>query len=216
MAKQQNDSVSPIPGQNLTKVVVYFTDGLMNEVQDTFNCPSAKLINYGGYDVASNDTTTTPDFFDPGTSQTDWGTVSTSGASIGALPYDSARDFCKSSTGQYVTKFFSQQFNQQKAFTQSAVTVESQYRALLTATSLRTAVPIPTYIYVIGLGTGITTTTQDFLKKLANDPSSPSYVNTQPTGLFLYVPNCPSTACTTQLNIAFQTIAAKILLRLSQ
>src|SRR5271165_6844649 len=72
MADQQNNTVNPQPGQNLTKVVVYFTDGLMNTMQDTFNCPVAKLINYGGYDVAGNDITTTPEFFDP-TNGTDWG-----------------------------------------------------------------------------------------------------------------------------------------------
>ena len=215
IAKLQNDSVIPLPGQNVTKVVVYFTDGLMNTIQDTFNCPAAVLINYGGYDVAVNDVTTTPDFFDTG-SGSDWGSISTSGASKGALPYDSSRHYCQSVPGKYVTTFYSQQYNQQKLFLQYSVTAEAQYRALITAGSLRTEVPIPAFIYIIGLGSGVNTTTQDFLKKVANDPSSPAYDSTQPAGLFLYVPNCPSQTCTAQLNLAFQTIAAKILLRLSQ
>ena len=50
LAKAQNDSVPVQPGQNVVKVIVYFTDGYVNEIQDTFNCPAAKLINYGGYD----------------------------------------------------------------------------------------------------------------------------------------------------------------------
>ncbi len=38
LAKLQDDSILPGPGENLTKVVVYFTDGLMNAVQDNFHC----------------------------------------------------------------------------------------------------------------------------------------------------------------------------------
>ena len=91
LADNQITSVPIQQGQNVTRVAVYFTDGLMNEVQDTFNCPSAVLINYGGYDVASTDTTTTPDFFSP-SAGTDWGTVSGTSGSSGALPYDSNRD----------------------------------------------------------------------------------------------------------------------------
>jgi len=215
LAEQQNDTVTPQPGQNVTKVVVYFTDGLMNTIQDTFNCPAATLINYGGYDVASTDNSTTPDFFDPANG-TDWGTISTSGTSKGALPYDNARDYCKSAPGIYVTTFYSQGNNKQESFLQSSVTAEAQYRALATATALRTETPIAAYIYVIGLGSGVSSNTQAFLKQIANDPTSATYNPNQPAGLFLYVPNCPSATCTTDLNIAFQTIAAKILLRLTQ
>ena len=215
LAQQQNDSVTAQPGQNLTRVVVYFTDGLMNTIQDTFNCPSAVLINYGGYDVGSSDTTTTPDFFDP-TSGTDWGSVSSSGSSKGALPYDSTPHYCKDASGKYVTTFYSQGNSKQQSFLQSYVTAEAQYRAIQTAAALRTESPIPTYIYTIGLGTGVNTATQKFLGQLANDPAYPAtYNSSQPAGLFLYVPDCPSTTCTNELNTAFQTIASKILLRLT-
>ncbi len=55
MADAQNNSVTVQPGQNVIKVVVYFTDGLMNASQDYFYCGGAgnntqTLINYGGYD----------------------------------------------------------------------------------------------------------------------------------------------------------------------
>ena len=212
LAKLQNDTVLPQPGQNLTKVVVYFTDGLMNTIQDTFNCPVAKLINYGGWDQGN----VTPDFFDP-TSGTDWGTISASGASNGALPYDSKPDYCKDASGKYVTTFYSQVSKKQVSFLQSNVTADAQYRALATATALRTEAPIATYIYVIGLGSGIVPATQAFLGQIANDPAYPAtYNSSQPAGLFLYVPSCPSPTCTTDLNTAFQTIASKILLRLTQ
>ena len=74
----------------------------------------------------------------------------------------------------------------------------------------------PTYIFTIGLGSGVSTSTQAFLAQLANDPSYSTYIKSQPAGLFLYVPNCPGATCTANLNKAFQTIASKILLRLTQ
>ena len=220
MADYQNSTVSYVQE---TKVVVYFTDGLMNTVQDTFYCPNAVLINYGGYDVLSTDNSTTPDFFGP-TDGTDWGTVSTSGASSGALPYDKARDYCKDATGKYVTTFYSQGNNQQQSFIQSKVTAEAQWRAKYNADAMRSETPVATYIYVIGLGNKVSkdVPTEAFLATLANDPNGPSnytgavYNASLPPGLFLVVPDCPSPTCTTELNTAFQTIAAKILLRLSQ
>ena len=51
LAKAQVDSVPIQPNQNVSKVVVYFTDGLMNTVQDNFNCPAQTLLNYGGFDT---------------------------------------------------------------------------------------------------------------------------------------------------------------------
>ncbi len=36
LADLQNNSVVIVPGQQVVKVLVYFTDGLMNTVQDTF------------------------------------------------------------------------------------------------------------------------------------------------------------------------------------
>src|ERR1039457_5488167 len=61
MADNQNNSTSFVQE---TKVVVYFTDGLMNTIQDTFSCtnnpPGPTLYNYGGYDSG-----TTFDFLNP-------------------------------------------------------------------------------------------------------------------------------------------------------
>lgn len=106
------------------------------------------------------------------------------------------------------------------AFSRSAITAEAQYRAIYTANAMRSETPVPTYIYVIGLGNSINTaSTETFLATLAND-STGVYGNpfdsSKPDGLFLPVVNCPSATCTASLNQAFQTIAAKILLRLSQ
>ena len=70
LGKAQNDSVPVVAGDNVIKVVVYFTDGYVNTIQDTFNCTSSlgpTLYNYGGHDTG-----TSVDFFKP-TDGTDWG-----------------------------------------------------------------------------------------------------------------------------------------------
>ena len=36
LAQLQNDGIPVQPGQNIVKVMVYFTDGLMNTIQDTY------------------------------------------------------------------------------------------------------------------------------------------------------------------------------------
>jgi len=206
LAQAQNDSVTVLPGQNVVKVVIYFTDGYANEIQDTFLCPASTVINYGGYDTG-----TSVDAFDP-TNGTDWGTVPTSGTYNGDIPYTSKPDYCKSGTGVYVKTFYSQQYNAQKSFSRSNVTADSVYRAQQTAIALRTET-IPTYIYSIGLGSNID---QAFLRQLANDPASTTYNPNQPIGMAQFVPNCPSTQCTAELQQVFQTIASRILLRLTQ
>jgi hypothetical protein len=58
--------------------------------------------------------------------------------------------------------------------------------------------------------------TKNFLAQLANDPAYPTYIKAQPAGEFFYVPDCPGPNCTPELTTVFQTIAAKILLRLTQ
>ena len=65
------------------KVIVYFTDGLMNTVQDNFNCPAKVLLNYGGFD--SPGATTYGDVFDPSSETTIFGTASKTG-----FPYNAA------------------------------------------------------------------------------------------------------------------------------
>ena len=197
LAKAQNDSVPVQPGQNAVKVIVYFTDGYVNEIQDTFNCPAAKLINYGGYDSGSS-----VDFFDP-TNGTDWGGVN----SKGYPPYDSKPDYC---TG--VTTFTSAIDGSKKTFTRTNVTADASYRALQTATAMRTENP-GMYIYAIGLGNNVD---QTFLKQIANDPGSPTYNPNQPVGMAAFASNCPSSQCTSELQQVFQTIAARILLRLAR
>jgi Flp pilus assembly protein TadG len=220
MADNQNSTVTFPAGTAVTKAVVYFTDGLMNTVQDTFKCPATTLLNYGGHDSPD----TQVDSLDPRSATTDFGCYG-NGCGLSGLPYDTRSDVCMN--GGPVTTFPSQKFGAQVALNRDNVTKEAQYRALYTAGQMRQETPISTYIYVIGLGSKITDfCTSAFLSTLANDPDGPAkypcpasparYDASMPPGLFLQVPNCPSPTCTQSLSQAFQVIAGRILLRLSQ
>ena len=241
LAKLQDDSILPAPGQNLIKVVVYFTDGLMNAVQDKFYCgPAAPstLVNYGGYDLGTNDVA----FLDPTCSPNSSGGCTNESGHVSQwtdftpgtstyFTYDSAGDKCKDNTGAYVTKFTPQQPGKCNdgstppcPFNRQNVTAETQYRANQTAIALRTDTILPTvYIYTIGLNDinhPMASSTKDFLAQLANDPDPKyplgTYIQGQPAGEFFYIPDCPGPNCTPELTTVFQTIAAKILLRLTQ
>ena len=225
MADHQIGTVPILTGQNVTRVAVYFTDGLMNTIQDNFTCYTSStahatyMLNYGGYDTGTNEV----DVFDPlkGTDLCPYEGYGqclnpSQGYSVSNIVYSSAEKVCQNPWGTYVTKFPSQQLGQ-TTINRANVTTEAQYRALQTANTMRNETP-GVYIFVIGLGSQISgsTSTQAFLKNLANDPTSSSYNANLPVGQLFIVPDCPSSTCTQELNTAFQTIAAKILLRLTQ
>ena len=235
LADLQNNSVVIVPVwwkhlfitkrrqlQKVSKVLVYFTDGLMNTVQDNFYCgPSAPsvLINYGGYDSGNF-----VGFFDPACSPNtssngctlEAGNVSqwsahTGHGRPGGFPYDAHGDICKNAQGKLVTTFLSQKTGQPTPFLRANVTAESQYRAIYTANAMRTESPVPTYIYTIGLGTSVTPPTQAFLAQLANDSRYPTYTSSQPAGEFFYIPDCPSSTCTAELIAASRLLPRKLL-----
>lgn len=237
LADAQNTSVPILPGQNVIKVLVYMTDGLMNTVQDNFHCggttnSTLTLINYGGADTGTAVT-----FLDPTCSPNLTFTGCTNSGETGHVPewyqcsngcssgfaYDAGGNICKSATGATVTTFTPQDpaLGSSAQFNRANVTAEAQYRAIQTANTMRAESPVPTYIYTIGLGSSVSTATQAFLAQLANDPSSQwssyyTFNSTQPRGEFFYVQNCPSTQCTADLTNVFDTIAARVLLRLTQ
>jgi Flp pilus assembly protein TadG len=237
LADYQNSTVTFPSGQPYVKVVVYFTDGLMNTVQDKLPCtnggsgpPNPTLYNFGGYDASSGNVF---DFFDPTKDTYEVGDLSylysgTNGsAGSGKGCSSSGNGYCNGNppynttySCKGVTTFPSQSTGVQTAFSRAAITADAQYRAIYTANQMRSETPVATYIYVIGLGSFINTaSTEQFLATLANDPTGQwgnPLNSAQPEGLFLPVVNCPSSTCTSSLNQAFQTIASKILLRLSE
>lgn len=216
LAGLQNDSVTVNPGQNVIKVIVYFTDGLMNTVQDQFHCggknnSTLTLINYGGQD---NPPPTEYGVILLPTQPYQWyGVASSSG-----FPYDTNGDTCLDANNNAVTTFYSEKYNAQESFLQTTITQEAQYRATKTAAALRTESPRPNYIYTIGLGNDVTASVQTLLEEIANDKRADTYNSAQTTGEFFLIPGtvCPGSGCNAAVLQVFQTIAAKILLRLTQ
>ena len=218
LAGLQNDGVLIQPNQSVVKVIVYFTDGLMNTIQDQFHCGGVSnstltLLNYGGYDNPGP--TQYGAILDPTQAENIYGNASGSG-----FPYNSSGNTCIGSNGQPVTTFPSQQPGKGSlSFLQTNITGETQYRALQTASTLRSESPNPNYFYTVGLGDSVDSSTQMFLKEIANDPTADTYNPSQTTGEFFYIQNCPSTPasiCNNEVLQVFQTIAAKVLLRLTQ
>ena len=86
----------------------------------------------------------------------------------------------------------------------SNISIDAKYRAVQLAETMRTQ---GITVYSIGLGDKIDET---YLQELANDPASPQYNAKEPSGLAVFAPTAG------ELDTAFQTIASKILLRLTQ
>ncbi|MBV9086687.1 MAG: VWA domain-containing protein [Acidobacteriaceae bacterium] len=100
--------------------------------------------------------------------------------------------------------FPSQITNTSKPFSETNVTAEAEYRAIQMANAMRAE---GITVYSIGLGNSIN---QQFLYQIANDPNSPTFDSSQPVGEADFAPQA------SDLNQVFQTIASKILLRLTQ
>jgi len=81
---------------------------------------------------------------------------------------------------------------------------EGQLHALSVANQIRTANIL---VYSIGVGTALN---QDFLKNIANDPTGSAYNKDQISGEAVFAPDA------SQLQAVFDTIANKILLRLTK
>jgi len=162
------------PNENVIKVVVFFTDGLANVVQDTLNCPPNTLLNFGGQDPPYTGYGT----FDPTTGND---------VSCGATQFKS-----QSSGGAMVS------------LNRVNISNDAVYRAIQVANDMRANKII---VYSIGCGLAVNST---FLAQIANDPSTPGYVATSYDGEYA-VASDPS-----QLSAVFQTIASKILLRLTK
>jgi Flp pilus assembly protein TadG len=233
MADSQLGSVTLPSGAPEVKVMVYFTDGLMNTLQDQFMCPTTTLMNYGGADPNGPDegggSLAPPTYvvsLDPGSENWQYCMDVSGGCNSSTyLPQYLNGQMCTYNGQQGM--FPSQQFGTLQQITRANVTAEADWRAKYTASQMRKE-SIPTYIYTIGLGTAVSNDvcTKALLATIANDPIAPTYKgnncpqgqydSTQTQGQFYIVPNCPGTQCTEELNLAFQSIYTKVALRLTQ
>ena len=193
LALQQNNSVATAPGDNVIRLVVFFTDGYANTFQYTWTNRSSQvqIYNVGGYDSGNNYA-----IFNPGNgnqitpsqqSNPLTGPVTSKGA-----PYDMP-----------VTTFLSAD-GATKAINGVNFTAEGGLRALATANTIRST---NTMIFCIGLGSGLD---QSFLQQVANDPAASTFNPNQPVGEAVFAPSAAD------LQQVFLQIAAKILLRLTK
>ncbi len=102
------------------------------------------------------------------------------------------------------TQFPSQQTHGMLPINMTNVSSDALYRSIQVANQMRAQGIV---IYSIGMGDKIS---QTFLQQIANDPNSPTFDPNQPVGEAVFAPTA------SELQTAFQTIASKILLRLTQ
>jgi Flp pilus assembly protein TadG len=195
---------------NAQKVIVFFTDGWPNMIQDAINCSGSTRTTLNFTECDSGDDSL-------GLCNTSWplSVFTTTGDSTtcdGCNGYPTYSVLGCSPVPSGLT-FHSQQYNTYESLVEPAgqtnVSSEAIYRAEASAT---TALNQNVTIYSIGLGTAITnqTTAQNFLYTVAND-STYSGVNTSlPEGEAVFAPS------SSQLDTVFQQIASKILLRITQ
>ena len=185
-AQSQVNGVSS-PPPNAVKVVVFFTDGWANTNNDKLN---GSRVNYGGCSPVEGAVGWCNAFFclDPKTGNTDSYTMGSSGKCNGTSTF-TAQD---------------PSIGNPARLNWDNVSTDAKYRAVQLANTMRAQ---GITVYSIGLGDKIDTT---YLQELANDPASPQYDPNQPSGLAEFAPTA------SELDRAFQTIASKILLRLTQ
>ncbi len=188
----QENSVSVAAGQNVVRVVVFFTDGLANMIQQTLQCPPATLWNFGGYDQAGSGAA----FFSPTAPVTQSGQNNASCT----VPDNGTPSCCHNTS-----RFMAYQYGTLERFTTANITAESKYECIQIANVLRAN---NVTVYCIGLGGS--SVDMSFLAQVANAPNSITFNSAQPVGDALYAPT-PA-----QLNTLFQQIASEILLRLTQ
>ncbi len=183
---------------NIIRVAVFFTDGYANTNNDNLNCnPGSKTVtltnlNYGGCspveDAAGWCSGVT--FMNPIT---------------GAYPMScSATTFPVQAPGN--NSALSPCCGNRPGYGEYDVTTDATYRTEQLAATMRNSTNDIT-IYSIGLGNKIN---EAYLQDIANDPAAATFDNTQPQGAAVFAPT------TAALKTAYETIASKILLRLSK
>jgi Flp pilus assembly protein TadG len=192
---------------NAQKVMVFFTDGWPNMLQDTLNCSGTTrtLLNFTECDTGDvslglcSNTYPLAVFTTAGANTTCDGCTS--------YPSYSSSDSCYPAPS--VLNFNSRQYSRSESISMATVSAEAIYRA---EASAATALGQNVTIYSIGLGSAITNqaTAQAFLYQVANDPTGANYNSSLPQGQAVFAPT------SSQLNTVFQQIASKILLRITQ
>ena len=192
---------------NAQKVIVFFTDGWPNMIQEKLNCTAGPRVSLNFTMCDSGDVslglcpTTFPlAVFTPSNGNTTCNTCT-------SYPSYTSTDPC--SPPPSTINFASQQYGGNESVTMANISNEAFYRAEASALAAQNQ---NVTVYSIGLGTAITSQSvaQQFLYQVANDPAGNSYNSALPQGQAVFAPT------SAQLDAMFQQIASKILLRITQ
>jgi hypothetical protein len=214
------------PPVNSVKVVVFFTDGWNNTIQAYLPSPTAAnkvMVEFGG-DAATSGGVNEGNslvFLDP--KNFGWNSGNGFYGSSSASPTTTVT--CQNGNG---TRTYPTDNNDNLANCNGAntfvpiggsndplgtsavplnrinITQDAEYSTYQLAEQMRAQ---GITVYSIGLGSDID---QSYLQEIANDPAGSQYKSSEPAGLAVFAPTGAD------LNAAFQTVASKILLRLTQ
>lgn len=204
------ENLTTVPG-NVQKVVVFFTDGGANAIQNSLICSgksdalkNANSVTWtmGGYD--------TPDvgFMTPasGALQCDINSQTCCSATFPSASQSKSVAPSWTSKGPATTPW--SDGGTQVPITYSNVQADALYRAIGDANAMRAQ---GITVYSIGLGSAPNPVDPTFLCEIANDPTcSPLYNASMPAGVAAFA------ATGADLDQAFQTIATIIRLRMTQ
>ena len=194
VAYRQNQSLAMDPDTAVLKVIVIFTDGLTNTVQETrVVCPPVHSFNISAGEAIPVEWSNNVNLIDPVTGEPFDNSNDFNGGPFEHCPLFTVFDSIESGVLRHVTG----------PTAGNEIRLEARLRSLAKAREARAAGNI---IYTIGLGGGAD---QDFLREIANDPTGPNFDPNQPAGEFAYAPSAGD------LRTVFQIVARKILVRLS-
>jgi|ERR1700691_4234386 Flp pilus assembly protein TadG len=232
-------------GENVVKVLVFFTDGWPNIQEDTLTCPAAtkggatttKKLYYCGCDPGDESlglcTASQGKFFDPATCNTGSNTndscsAPTSGcgssSNIAQLPQNFPDQQTDSTEPLVFTTGDTSNFNIEYCggtTPASGVSLSSDamYRTVQVSTNPTTGLLSQgVYVYAIGMGSAITgqPAAEEFLREVANDPNASTYNASLPVGAAEFAPCDTAAECPTDVENAFAIIWSKIALRLTK
>ncbi|MGD1019985.1 MAG: VWA domain-containing protein [Verrucomicrobiia bacterium] len=189
---QENSVIVPA-NEVALKVVVFFTDGRANMIQQQLSC--GQIFNFGGYDISGSGAA----FFPTNTSLRAQGTAECTAPEDGSMG---------SGCGCNVSTYTSPQNGNPEKFETDGIIADSQYECEQLALQMQNQNIL---VYSIGLGGDKNDPVNSaFLAQVANATNSATYNPKLPTGLAL-VASDPS-----QLQPYFTQIANDILFRLTQ
>ncbi len=187
----QEESVQVPCCEATIKAVVFFSGNRANMIEQTLSCGQAFV--FGGFDPSGEGAaffpTNTPEL--PASGQDAWQCAAPEGGSMGI------------ECGCSVSSYISPQTGNTATFSTDGIDADSEYVCNQLANLMRVQ---GIYVFAIGLTSASSgSVNSNFLYQVANDPNSPTYNPTLPTGEAVFT-NDP-----TKLEQLFQQIAAKIL-----